>query len=82
MKFDTADQTIRACAVKAGSRKPVVPMFPHNTAFIGASWLRELGAGYFSFAASALSFAVAKPLLSVGKSVSMEIPTASLCFRA
>jgi len=80
--LDTADQAISACAVKAGSRKPVFPMFPHDTVFIGASRSRELGAGYFSFEAAALSFAVAKPLLSVSKSVSMEIPTASLCFSA
>ena len=57
-------------------------MFPHNTAFIGASRSREIGAGYFTFEAAALYFAIAKPLLSIGESVAMEIPTASWCFRA
>ena len=78
----TADQAICACAVKAGTRKPVGSMFPHNIVFIGASRSREIGAGYFTLQAAALSFAVAKPLLSVSKSVTMEIPTSSLCFRA
>ena len=57
-------------------------MFPHNTAIIGASRSRELGADYFSFKAAALSFAVAKPLLSVSKSVSIGIPTAIWYFCA
>ena len=57
-------------------------MFPHHAFLIGAGWPRELGTGYLSIAAGTLSHVVAKPLISIYKSVAMGIPAAIFSFFA
>ena len=78
----TADQTIHAWAIETDSWKPVCTMFPHHAFFIGAGWPRELGTSYISITAGTLSRAVAKPLMSIYKSVAMGIPAAIFSFFA
>ena len=57
-------------------------MFPHYAFLIGAGWPRELGTGYLSIATGTLSHVVAKPLMSIYKSVAMGIPAATFSFLA
>ena len=57
-------------------------MVPHHAFLIGAGWPRELGTGYLSIATGTLSHVVAKPLISIYKSVSMGIPAAIFSFFA
>lgn len=78
--LDTADDTIRAWAVKASAWEPVGTMLLHIAILIGTSRSRELGAVDFSVATDALSDAVAKPFLFIYKGVAMFIPAAILSF--
>ena len=57
-------------------------MFPHHAFFIGVGWPRELGTSYISITAGTLGHAVAQPLMSIYKSVSMGIPAAIFSFLA
>ena len=57
-------------------------MIPHHAFLIGASWSRKLGTGYLSIATGTLSHVVAKPLMSICKSVAMGIPAATFSFLA
>ena len=57
-------------------------MFLHYAFLIGTGWPRELGTGYLFIATGTLSHIVAKPLVSIHKSVSMGIPAAIFSFFA